>query len=165
MRPQGTAEELERRRRRAVKLLREGLGVREVARMVGASPGSVTTWRQRHDAGGPAALAAKPHAGPAPKLGDDQVTVLLALLARGATAHGYASDLWTLDRVAALVRKAFGVSYDPSGVWHVLRRAKWSSQKPEPVAREQDPAAVGRFRKVAWPRLKKGPPRRASRSS
>jgi len=148
-----------------VKLLREGLGVCEVARMVGASPGSVTTWRQRYDAGGPAALAAKPHAGPAPKLDDDQVTVLLALLARGAAAHGYANDLWTLDRAAALVRKTFGVSYDPSGVWHVLRRAKWSSQKPERVARERDPAAVARFRKVTWPRLKKSRPRRAKRSS
>ncbi len=165
MRPQGTADELERRRRRAVKLLREGLGVCEVARMVGASPGSVTTWRQRYDAGGPAALASKPHAGPAPKLDADQVTVLLALLARGATAHGYANDLWTLDRVAALVRKSFGVAYDPSGVWHLLRRHKWSCQKPERRAREQDPAAVRRFRRATWPRLKKGRPRRASRPS
>jgi len=156
---------LERRRRRAVTLLRDGLGVCEVARMVGASPGSVTTWRQRYDAGGPAALASKPHAGPAPRLDADRVTVLLALLARGATAHGYANDLWTLDRVAALIRATFGVSYDPSGVWHVLRRAKWSSQKPERVAREQDPAAVARFRRATWPRLKKSPPRRARRSS
>ena len=137
----------------------------EVARMAGASPGSVTTWRQRYDAGGPAALSSKPHAGPAPKLDDDQVTVLLTLLARGATAHGYANDLWTLGRVAALVRKTFGVAYAPSGVWHVLRRAEWSSQKPESVAREQDPAAVARFRKVTWPRLKKSRPRPASRSS
>jgi transposase len=133
--------------------------------MVGASPGSVTTWRQRYDAGGPAALASKPHAGPAPKLDDDQVTVLLTLLARGAVAHGHANDLWTLDRVAALIRQTFGVAYDPSGVWHLLRRHKWSCQKPERRAREQDPAAVARFRRATWPRLKKGRPRPASRSS
>lgn len=133
--------------------------------MVGASPGSVTTWRQKHDRDGPAALASKPHPGPAPRLDDDQVAVLLVLLARGAVAHGYANDLWTLDRVAALVRNAFGVSYDPSGVWHVLRRAKWSCQKPERVAREQDPAAVARFRRVTWPRLKKSRPRPARPSS
>jgi hypothetical protein len=36
MRPTGTAEELERRRRRAVALLDRGRGVREAARMVGA---------------------------------------------------------------------------------------------------------------------------------
>jgi transposase len=165
MRPQGTAAELERRRRRAVKLLGEGLGVRAVARMVGASPGSVTTWRQKHARDGPAAPASKPHPGPAPKLDDDGVTILLTLLTRGAVAHGYANELWTLGRVAVLTRKTFGVGYGPSGVWHVLRRAEWSSQKPERVAREQDPAAVRRFRKVTWPRLKKSRPRRARRSS
>jgi putative transposase len=133
--------------------------------MVGASPGSVTTWRQAHDRDGAAALKPKPHPGGVPKLTADRVTVLLALLARGATAHGYANDLWTLDRVAALIRTTFGVAYDPSGVWHLLRRHKWSSQKPERVAREQDPAAVARFRRVAWPRLKKGPPRPGRRSS
>ena len=148
-----------------MKLLRDGLGVREVARMVGASPGSVTTWRQRYDRDGAAGLKPKPHPGGVPKLDADQVEVLLTLLARGATARGYANDLWTLDRVAALVRKTFGVSYDPSGVWHLLRRHRRSSQKPGRRAREQDPAAVRRFRNATWPRLKKGPPRRGNRSS
>jgi transposase len=147
-----------------VKLLREGLGVREVARMAGASPGSVTTWRQKHDRDGPAAPASKPHAGPAPRLDDDEVTVLPALLARGAAAHGHANDLWTLGRVAVLARKTFGVSHDPSGVWHLLRRAKWSGQEPERVAREQDPAAVARFRRATRPRLKRGRPRPANPS-
>ncbi len=133
--------------------------------MVGASPGSVTTWRQAHDRDGAAALKPKPHPGGVPELDDDPVTVLLAPPARGAVAHGHANDLWTLDRVAALIRTTFGVAYDPSGVWHLLRRHKWSSQKPEPVAREQDPAAVARFRKTTWPRLKKSRPRRARPSS
>ena len=164
MRPHGTAAELERRRRRAVKLLGEGLGVRAVARMVGASPGSVTTWRQAYDRGGAAALKPQPHPGGTPKLDDDQVAVLLMLLARGPVAHGYANDLWTLGRVAALIRKTFGVTYDPSGVWHLLRRSGWSCQRPERRAREQDPAAVARFRRVTWPRLKQGRPPRASRS-
>jgi len=48
--------------------------------MVGASPGSVTTWRQKRDRDGPDALAAKPHPGPAPRLDHDDVTVLLTLL-------------------------------------------------------------------------------------
>jgi transposase len=148
-----------------VKLLGDGLGVCAVARMVGASPGSVTTWRQAYDRGGPAALEPKRHPGGVPKLDADQVAVLLALLARGATAHGHANDLWTPDRVAALVRRTFGVSYDPSGVWHLLRRCGWSCQKPERRAREQDPAAVARFRRVTWPKLKRGRPRRAGRLS
>src|SRR5256714_12396642 len=130
MRPQGTAEELERRRRRAVSLLREGHGVREVARMVGASPGSVTTWRRASERDGPAGLKAKPHPGTPPKLGADQVTVLLLLLKGGAVHHGYPNDLWTLGRVAELIRGQFGVRHDPSGVWLLRRRNGRGAQKP-----------------------------------
>jgi transposase len=165
MRPQGTAEELERRRRRAVALLREGRGVREVAEMVGASPGSVTTWRQAYERDGAAGLKPKPHPGTPPKLDAGQTAELLRLLGRGAVHHGYPNDLWTLGRVARLIRMEFGVRYDPSGVWHLLRRNGWSAQKPERRAREQDEAAVARFRRRTWPALKKSRRPRASPSS
>jgi transposase len=99
------------------------------------------------------------------KLGPGQVAELLALLARGAVAHGYANDLWTLERVARLIGATFGVRYDPSGVWHLLRRNGWSCQKPERRARERDEAAVRRFRRATWPAVKKGRPPRARPSS
>ena len=164
MRPQGTAEELERRRRRAAGLFKQGFGVCEVARRTGASAGTVSGWRKRYEVGGVKALAAKPHLGPTPKLDYEQVQILLTLLARGATAHGYANDLWTLGRAAAVARKAFGVEYEPSGVWRLLRRHGWSSQKPETQARERDETAIRRFRRVVWPAVKKSRGRRASRS-
>ena len=46
MRPHGSAEELERRRRHGVALLEQGHGVREVAHMVGVTPGAVVTWHK-----------------------------------------------------------------------------------------------------------------------
>lgn len=110
-------------------------------------------------------MAAKPHPGPAPKLDDDQAQILLTLLARGATAHGYVTELWTLERVAAVARKMFGVAYEPSGIWRLLRRYRWSSQKPETQARERDEAAIKRFRRVTWPAVKKSRGRRENRSS
>jgi hypothetical protein len=45
MRPFGSPKTLERRRRRAVALLQQGLSVREVARRVQASVRSVSQWR------------------------------------------------------------------------------------------------------------------------
>jgi transposase len=165
MRPEGSAAELERRRRRAVELLRQGKGVREVARMVGASPGSVTVWRQSVEREGKAALAAKPHPGRPPDLDARQVAELLALLRQGALAHGYVNHQWTLKRIAKLIRDQFKVEYDPSGVWHLLRRSGWSCQMPEHRARERDPAAVERFRRRTWPRLKKSRRPPANRSS
>jgi transposase len=164
MRPEGSAAELERRRRRAVELLRQGKKVREVARMVGASPGSVTVWRQAVERQGTAGLDAKPHPGRPPDLSESQVRELLGLLGQGAVAHGYVNRQWTLKRVAKLIEDRFGVRYDPSGVWHLLRRGGWSCQMPEHRARERDEAAVRRFRKRTWPRLKKSPRPPASRS-
>ncbi|NBT36399.1 MAG: winged helix-turn-helix domain-containing protein, partial [Betaproteobacteria bacterium] len=40
--------------------------------------------------------------------------------------------------MAELVRRKFGVTYDQSGIWHVLRRLNWTQQKPERQARERD---------------------------
>ena len=61
MRPEGSAKELERRRKRAMALYEEGHSQAEVARMVGSSESSVHRWRKmaRRKNG----LAAKPHPG------------------------------------------------------------------------------------------------------
>ena len=45
MRPKGSAKALEMRRRIAAKLLQEGKGIREMARLVGASPSTVLRWK------------------------------------------------------------------------------------------------------------------------
>ena len=155
MRPKGTAEELERRRRRAVALVEEGWSMRDAAKAVGASPGSVSTWYATYQKHGDAGLAAKAHPGRPPELTPRQLKELETLLSKGAAHQGYPNELWTLRRVAALIEKEFGVSYDPSGVWHVLRRMGWSAQKPERRARERDERAIETWRKKDWPRIKK----------
>src|ERR671914_2448632 len=48
----------------------------------------------------PETLAAKPHPGPTPRLSDEQIKELEALLLRGARAHGWPNDLWSAQRVA-----------------------------------------------------------------
>ncbi len=123
--------------------------------MVGASPAAVTRWRQAYEKRGEAGLCAKPHPGRTPKLSLKQRRKLIRLLKRGPGKHGYRTELWTLKRVAEVIRKQFGVRYDPSGVWHVLRQLGWSCQKPERRARERDEKAIERWRKKDWPRIKK----------
>jgi len=160
MRPKGSKAELEARRRRAVAMLQEGLGVSEVARRVGVWPGSVTRWRQAYERAGEEGLKAKRHPGSKPKLPADQRQRLAELLLQGPLAHGYRTQLWTLARVAELIEKHFGVRYHPGHVWRVLRGMGWSCQKPERRARERDEEAIGRWRRQDWPRIKKSPPRR-----
>jgi transposase len=159
MRPKGTIIQLEVRRRVAVSLLEVGWGVRHVARHVKASPSSVRRWRDAVAQHAAAGLDAKPHPGGSHlKLNADQRQQLVDLLRQGARAHGFRNELWTLARVATVIERHFGVTYCPSGVWHLLRRLGWSPQKPTKRARERDEDAIAHWPKAKWPTLKKSPP-------
>jgi transposase len=157
MRPKGTKQQLEIRRRVAVALLDAGWGIRQVARQVKASPGSVCRGRDRLAQDGEAGLTAKPHPGSQAKLRPPQCQALLDLLSQGARAHGYGNELGTLRRIAALIARHFGLTYCPSGVWRVVRRLKWSPQKPARRARERDEGAIARWRSPTGSRLTKSP--------
>jgi transposase len=158
MRPQGTAIQLEVRRRVAVSLLEAGWGVRQVARHVKASPSSVRRWRDAVGQHAEAGLNAKPHPGGSqPKLRLDQRQRLVALLSQGARAHGFRNELWTLTRIATVIDRHFGVTYCPSGVWHLLRRLGWSAPKPQRRARERHEQTLATWPTEDWPRIKKSP--------
>lgn len=160
MRPKGSAEALEMRRRIAANLLKQGKGVREVARLVQASPSAVSRWKQTLERGGEDALKAKPHPGKRPRLDAAQREQLAQALQQGARAWGYPTDLWTLARIAAVIARLFGVGYHPSHVWRILRAMGWSAQKPQRRARERDEAAIAHWRAHEWAEVKKKPKRR-----
>ena len=155
MRPLGSAEQLQYRRLLAGKLLAQGKGVREIARLLDAAPSSVSRWKKALKRGGPLALRAKPHPGPKPRLSARQKRRLVITLQQGARAAGHATELWTCPRVAALIEQLFGVRYHPAHVWRLLRELVWTPQKPEHRARERDEAAIVRWRTQTWPRVKK----------
>lgn len=161
MRPHGSPTDLEARRRRAVALLETGLGVREVARQISCSPASVSRWQAEVRARGPDGLRSKPAPGRPPRLTARQRAMLLTLLLRGATAHGFRTDLWTCSRVVTVIARTFKVTYHPAHVWKLLRAEGWSCQKPERRAKERDETAIERWRTDRWPHIKK----RASRRS
>jgi len=142
MRPIGTAEELQRRRLRAVELVDQGESPEDVARFLGCGRSSVYTWVKRAK-GSLGALAAKPHPGRTPRLTDAQLADLEGLLLEGAKAHGWRTELWTAARAAELIERHFGVRFHPEHVRKILkRRLRWTSQKPQRKARERDEAAI-----------------------
>jgi transposase len=157
MRPKGSAKELEARRMLAAKRLQEGKGVRAIARLVEAAPSSVSRWKQELDEGGLEALKAKPHPGRRARLSTEQKKRLEQILLKGPQAEGFATDLWTLARVAKVIEREFGVKYHPGHVWYILRGMGWSCQKPERRARERDEAAIEQWRTKEWGRIKKKP--------
>ena len=164
MRPKGSAQELEVRRRLAGRLLLQGKGIREVARLVGASPAAVHRWKRIVEREGLAGLKAKPHPGPRPRLTPEQKQRLKEILLQGPRAAGFPTDLWTLARVAQVIERRIGVKYHPAHVWRILRQLGFSPQKPERRARERDEAAIERWRREEWPRIKKKPVKKAEAS-
>ena len=127
----------------AGRLLLEGSDVGEVAELVGASVSSVKRWRQAVEKGGLDVLKAKPHPGPRPRLTDEQIGELEALLRQGAKAHGWHNQLWSAQRVAQVIRRHFGVEFHVEHVRKIIRqRLHWSSQRPQKEAKQRNPEAI-----------------------
>lgn len=154
MRPVGSAEELERRRRRAISLWEEGEKPSVIIRVLGIAKGSFYRWR---DAAlqGECGLLPKVRERPM-RLSGEQLYRLVDELKKGATAHGWPNELWTGERVGALIERLFHVRYTPDHVRKLLRgKLGWSSQKPERRGRERDEAEIERWRQEEFPRIKK----------
>jgi transposase len=151
-RPLGSAEELQRRRTRAVEALERGESATVIAGVLGVAVTSVHRWRRMaRRAGG---LAAVPHPGPTPRLTDAQLRRLERLLRKGAKHHGWHNELWTAARVARLIQDRFNIRYHPEHVRKILRRRlNWTSQKPRRKPRERDDKEAERFKADEIPRI------------
>src|SRR5262249_18234600 len=145
------------RRRVARARLDAGWGLRQVARQVKASPGSVCRRRETRAQQGEAGLTAKRPPGSKPKLTAAQRRQGLLVLSQGARAPGWRNERWPLKRLVALIERHCGLPYCPSGLWRLLRRCKWSPQKPTRRSRERDEVASAQWPTDVWPRLKKSP--------
>jgi transposase len=151
-------EGMEQRRTRAARMFARGVTQADVARELGVSRQSVSRWHTDWKAGGARALKAAGRAGRMPRLTDTQLRQLDRALRRGPRAHGFATDLWTLDRVATVIEAETGVSYHPGHVWKLLRdKLGWSRQRPARRAVERDDEAIARWVAEEWPRIKRGP--------
>jgi transposase len=157
MRPHGSPEELEARRRRATKLLRSGMRPAEVAERVGVDRVSVYRWRATLKELGVRGLRARAAPGRPPKLPEEHRKDLEEILIEGAMAAGFDTDLWTCPRVAHVIRERFSIDYHPDHIGRLLHRMGWSPQKPVRRAMERDETAIRTWIKKTWPRVKKTP--------
>jgi transposase len=155
MRPPGTPEQLEKRRRRAVQLVKSGRTLSAVAGQVHASVSSVFRWWQDYHRAGMRGLRPTPTPGRPAKLSAGAKRKLVAQLSKGAVHAGYRTDLWTLPRIAHLIRREFGVCYHPAHVWKLLTGLGWSCQMPDRRAVKRDEIAIARWKAEAWPRIRK----------
>ena len=130
-----------------------GMSRAEVSRQTGVSWRSVHDWYLAWKEGGRESMKSGDKPGPKPKFSDEEVLRVTAQLKRGALAHGYTAELWTLPRVRRLVIDLFGRALSISETWRLLRRIGWSTQKPARKARERDEEKIANWKKVEWPRI------------
>jgi transposase len=130
-----------------------GISKAEVARRLEVSWTAVDKWDKRRVAEGPNSWREKRHPGASPKLNSAQKTCLQKILLEGARAYGYPTDLWTLKRLAEVIRKEFGVRYTLSGVWRVLRALGFSAQVPLTRALERDERYIRQWVRKQWPEI------------
>src|SRR5689334_12933634 len=154
MKRKNKASELQRRRLKAGRLLLKGVTQAEVARRVGVSRPTVFAWTKRLQQGGLAALSNGVRGRPS-RLDNAKREQLAQALMAGARAHGYATELWTLPRIAKLIEQRFGFSYSISQVSRLLAAMGWSCQRPDKRALQRDEKAIARWKDKRWPALKK----------
>ena len=132
-RQRATRQRAERQARRehAAELFAQGRSQVEVARALDVSRQSASRWHAGWQADGSAGLRTRGPTGRRPKIADDQLEAIEQALLEGALAHGFATDVWTLDRIATVIQGLTGVELSNPSVWRLLRqRLGWSVQRP-----------------------------------
>ena len=133
---------MQQRRRSAARLFAAGrLSQAEIARQLDVSRQSVSRWYAAWRVDQPGWISGAGRAGRRPHLNAAQLQQINAALRRGAPAHGFSTDLWTLPRVAAVIARITGFGFHPGHVGKILAAMGWSLQRPERQARKRNQEA------------------------
>jgi transposase len=143
-------------KREAVARFAQGQSLDAIAQELHVSYDAIRVWFHKWEDGGDQAACAQQSLGAKPRLCAAQLAQLEAALIQGPPHWGHKTDVWTLARIAGLIYKLFGVRYHPSHVFKILGRMGWSCQRPTRRAKERDEAAIAKWLREDWPRIKKG---------
>jgi transposase len=94
-----------------------------VARELDVSRQSASRWHAGWQADGTAALGTQGPTGRRPKIADDQLEGIEQALLKGALAYGFATDVWTLERIALVIQGLTGVALSTPSTWAAAARS------------------------------------------
>lgn len=156
MRTPGTAAELEKVRRLAIQRLLEGYSAREVSDFLGIHIRTVYYWQASYRKQGDDGLKSKPPPGRPRKLKPHQERIVLGWFRKSPKSFGFPTELWTARRVAQLIERKWGVSFNSRYLNSWLAARHITPQKPQRIPREADQEAIEEWRTHEWPRLQNG---------
>jgi len=142
-------------RKRGYDLLRVGKTKAEIARTLDVDWTSVNKWSKRLARKGYESWRDVKQQGRPEKLTGEQKRKLKEILDNGPRKYGYSTDPWTLKRIADVILKEFGISYNTTHVWRVLRALGYSAQIPIAIAMEKNDAYVKEWLEKEYPEYMK----------
>lgn len=148
-------EEREKRRLKAAKLFKKGISQAEIARRFGVSTAATAHWYAAYRRAGEAGLRSKGHTGFASRLTPKKRLLFKKAILKGPLAHGYETNLWTLPRLSAVMKKVAKVKFSEVWTWNIVRGLGFTPQKPQIKAIQRDEAAIAGWCEKTLPGLKK----------
>lgn len=153
--PKLTREQMEERRLKAGELFEKGYNQNQAAAILGVHRSSTCRWYPRWKESGNQALKIQKGKVSRKKLNKDQIKQLEQILISGATEYGFDTELWTLKRIAGVIKKEFGIDYHPGSLSRTMRGLGYSCQKPTRIATKRDDAKRQMWLKDVWEKDKK----------
>lgn len=119
-------------RERAVKAVRSGYSVSDVAAIYQVHRATLHRWLDRwKQRRGYEALQRKPGSGRKRILNEERLRKLKKIVLRPASHYGYETDLWTCRRLIQTTQRELGVRLSQPTMWRMLRGSGLTYQKPE----------------------------------
>jgi len=148
-------KEKEARRLKAGMLFNKGKTQADVARKYRVTTAAANRWHATWDKGGQAALKSKGHSGFTSSLTPEKRREFRKAILKGPRAFGFETDLWTLPRLAAVMKKVCKIKFSEVWIWHIVRELGFTPQKPQVKAIQRNEKAIKEWKKTTLPDLKK----------
>lgn len=142
-------------RQQAVKAVRDGQPVAEVASAFGLNIRTVFDWLAKFADGGQNALLAKPIPGRPPKISAEEMRwIARAVKDNTPQQFKFEFGLWTLSLIRELINREFCKTLSLESVRRVMKLLGFSTQKPLYQAWQQDPVLVKQWETETYPAIK-----------
>ncbi len=148
-------EQKEKVRLKAGKLFEKSVSQAEVARKLKVTHPAVSYWHKAWKKRGEKGLQSKGHSGFVSKLTEKKREAFKEAILKGPDAYGYSTNLWTLPRLSAVMKKVTKVKFSEVWTWHIVRDLGFTPQKPQVRAKQRDEKAIREWKWKTLPKLKK----------
>jgi transposase len=126
-----------------------------VARRFRVSTAAACKWHAAWEAEGMPGLDSKGPPGFASALDDRKKREFKKAILKGPLRHGYGTDLWTLARLAEVLKRTTKISFGPVRTWQVVRELGFTPQKPRLKDVERNETMIADWKARRLPGLKK----------